>query len=238
MTQEFIKKIKSRGYWRINFQPLVDKEKLEVLSNCKEIVEKNKVELRGWDYPHFPRRTGADTNLIPGENYYEGWVDWWNHKEFWRMYKSGQFLHYLALREDWFEDSEWDQQLSQKIKPMTVLGILGSVVYQVTEIFEFLSRLTSNGLYDEGVRVSVSLNNIKGRGLWIDDPRRMPLFYELETGAEKLTFEKEYTKDQILSTPKELAFEIIMKIFDSFGWENIPVEVIKNDQVNFLAGKI
>ena len=72
-----------RGYWRINFEPLVYEKKLDNLGVCKEVVEKNMVSLRGWNYPHFPHRVGNDAGLEPGSNYYEGWISWFNHREFW-----------------------------------------------------------------------------------------------------------------------------------------------------------
>ena len=37
--------IKSRGYWRINFRPLVIEDKFK-LPQCKDVVEKNSVNFR------------------------------------------------------------------------------------------------------------------------------------------------------------------------------------------------
>lgn len=238
MKKDLINKIKLRGYWRINFQPLTDFQKFKTLAECKDIVEKNSVELRGWDYPHFPRRMDENDGLAPGNDYYEAWVDWWNHKEFWRMYQSGQFIHYLALREDWFEEDEWRNNLTEEIKPGTSLGIIGSTVYQMTEIYEFLSRLVNAGIYDEGVSVSISLNNTRGRELWIEDKMRAPLFNRYKTVAEKIEFVKEYSKDQIITSPKDLGLDAAIYIFERFGWHTPPIETIKKDQENLLNRRI
>ena len=237
MNKDIIDKIKSRGYWRINFQPLVYERKLK-LGDCKDIVEKNDVELRGWNYPHFPRRVGDDTGLEPGENFYGGWVDWFNHIEFWRMYESGQFLHYLALREDWGEAGNWAGIRGTEIKPGTLIGITGSITYQLTEIYEFLSRLTRAGVYDTGVRVSISLNNTKGRKLWIEDPMRAGFLMDYKTGAERIEFTEQYTKEDLLMKPKDLAFDIIIYICDHFGWHKPSVDVIKKDQDALLNMRI
>jgi len=238
MKKDLLEKIKSRGYWRINFQPLVDAQKFISLGECKDIIEKNTIELRGWDYPHFPRRKGKDAGLEPGENFYQGWIDWENHKEFWRMYQSGQFIHYLALREDWFEDNSWGQNLYEKIKPMSSLGIIGSVEYQMTEIFEFLSRLGTANVYNEGVRVSIILYNTENRELWIEDSMRMSFFQPYKTGMPKVGFIKEFAKEQIVTNSRGLAFEVIKYIFDRFGWDNPPIETIKKDQDNLLSRRI
>ena len=97
MTPELLEKIKSRGYWRINLQPLVKAEKLPSIDRCQEIVEQNAVKLRGWEYPAI-LQGAPDVQRTRTQTYFELANDWQNHIEFWRMYRSGQFLHYLALQ--------------------------------------------------------------------------------------------------------------------------------------------
>ena len=238
MTKPVLDKIKSRGYWRINFEPLVYEQKLKTLGECRDIVEKNQVVLRGWNYPHFPRRTGNDTGLEAGDKFYEGWIDWFNHIELWRMYQSGQFLHYFGLREDWAESDGWGIAPNSGIKTGEVLNIIGEVTYEFTEIFEFLSRLTQKGIYNEGVQISITLNNTKGRKLVLMDANRGPLYEEYKTALDKIEFTKKYTKDEVLTNPRELALDAILYIFDRFSWHSPPVEVIKKDQENLLNRKI
>ena len=48
MKKDLIQKIQSKGYWRINFQPLIVTTKLKTLGDCCKIVEDNhggKVEM-------------------------------------------------------------------------------------------------------------------------------------------------------------------------------------------------
>lgn len=235
MKSDLIEKIKSRGYWRINFQPLVAVQKLKNLSDCKNLVEKNSVVLRGWDYPHFPNRSDEKTGLEPGNNYYQGWIDWWSHKEFWRMYQSGQFFHYLGLREDWYEEDGWFGDTAKEIKPGSSLSVVGTI-YQITEIYEFLARLARDGIYEEGVDVNISFNNTLNRKLWLDDLKRAPFSYDRKTGAEKIEIPPhKYKKDKIVNQARDLALEIIIYIFDRFDWPQPPVETIKRDQDNLLS---
>lgn len=238
MKENLIEKIRSRGYWRINFQPLVYQQKLTSLGDCKDVVEKSAVRLRGWDYPHFPQRIGDDSGLEVADGFYEGWIDWENHKEFWRMYQSGQFLHYISLREDWFEEDSFYRQHAIRYEPKTLLNIIGSVVYQMTEIFEFLSRLARAGIYDEGARASISLNNTKNRKLWISDPMRADFMQNYTTTSDKIDFSKEYSKDQVIDSSRDLALEAMIYMFDRFGWHKPPLESLKTDQSNFLTGRI
>lgn len=238
MKKGFIDTIKSRGYWRINFQPLVDSLKLDTLGKTKEIVENNKIRLRGWDYPHVPNRNDDHTGLDIEDTFYRGWTEFDSIKEFWHMYQSGQFLHYSALREDWFSEDGWQSNLAKTIKPMSSLSITGSLTYHLTEVFEFLSRLTQNGIYEEGVLVSIKLCNTKDRELWVSDPMRGPLYGQYKTSADNIEFTKEYSAGDIIGNPSKNALECIIYFCDRFGWHRPPIEVFEKDQEKLLSGKL
>lgn len=236
MKTGLLEKIKGNGYWRVNFQPLVATTKIKTLQECRDLVEKNSVELRGWDYPHFPRKNDENSGTAPAGDFFEGWEDWAIFKEFWRMYKSGQFLYYRGLREDWLAEDDWRPGLANKIKPGTRLAMLSSVIYELTEVFQFLSRLVQAGLYDEGVLVNLSVHNLKDRELWVDDEMRLGFHFPKKTSATELKFELNYTKEQLISDPKGLANDVILQVFDAFGW-NPPKDQIIKDQDKFLSGR-
>ncbi len=171
-----------------------------------------------------------------GESFFEGREDWFNHKELWRMYQSGQFLHFLALRDDWSELSGWGITGNRDVKVGKSLNTIGEVIYEFTEIFEFLSRLAKNGLYDEGVKVSIELHNTKGRVLTTSGNRI--LFGEYISDMETIPYERVCSKEEMITEPKELAFDAILHFFERFNWPNIPTETIKNDQENLLNRNI
>ena len=230
MKKELISTIKSKGYWRINFQPVVATTKLKTLGDCCNIVEKNQVQLRGWNYPHFPRRKDEESNVESGNNYYSGWIEWHDHIEFWRMYQSGQFLHYLALREDRGDRDGWDIVENSNIEPNKFLSIVGTI-YEITEIFEFLSKLVRENLYDEGVKVSISLHNTENRMLKMDDPVRSFFMYgEYKTGIKDISFEQIYSKEDLITKSHDLSMGAILYFFDRFNWHKPPLDVLKKDQ--------
>ncbi len=233
MKENLVEEIKKHGYWRVNFQPLKI-NRIENLQTCRELIEKSRVSLRGWDYPHVQRVSNASGATEACGEYFQSWTDWEDHKEFWRMYKSSQFLYYRAFQEDWLKNNSWMRTM-EDLPPGTLLGFLGTVIYQTTEGFEFLYRLIQNGLYQDGVLVDFSLNNLKGRELWIEDGGRVPFSYPRKTGAENLKFIKTYTKEEVMQNSKLLANSIIREIFDSFEW-NPSVEQILKDQDKLLAG--
>lgn len=232
-TEQIINKIKERGYWRIHFAPLSD-EKLS-LSQCREIVEKNSIQLRGWYYPHVPHRIDDNTAMQSGDKFWQGWINWENHIELWRLFQTGQFIHYLALVEDWTQDlivnNMWDRD-NGPVKSGEILSTLNTI-YLITEIFQFLSRLATDGIYKNGVRISISLNKTDDRKLAILDYRRIPFSEDKKTIASEIGFEKSYTQKQLLEEPVDLAREAILHFFERFDWTP-PAEQIKTDQEKLI----
>lgn len=238
-SEDVINKIKTKGYWRILFEP-VEIENLNPLSKCKELVEKNHIQMRGWDYPHFPIRIGDDSQLETGQNYYQGWIDWDNHIEFWRMYQSGQFVHYLALREDWSQDLRYQSMWRKEdLTPSEgeALGVTGTI-FQITEIYNFLSRLCQDGVYKNGVKVSISLKNTENRTLIIESFNRVGFSTPKKTVAKEIPFEQTHIPEEIIKDPNELALQIIVKLFQIFQWEQPNIEVIKSDQEKLISGRL
>ncbi len=53
--------------------------------------------------------------------------------------KVVSFFTTSLLNEDWAEDNITGIR-PHEIEPMTVIGLIGSIIYQLTEIYEFLSK--------------------------------------------------------------------------------------------------
>ena len=137
VVSETIAKIKSRGFWEVAIRPLkFDKERIKSLSDCKDIIEESKVQFRGWDYPHISHKYG----IVSGTDWVENLTDWSEHIEYWRMYRSAQFYHIFALREDWWENISifWSEQ--HVTTPGYGLEFM-CTIYSITEIYEFASRI-------------------------------------------------------------------------------------------------
>ena len=91
-----------------------------IIGHFKFRAGQNALELRGWEYPAI-LRGAPDVVRERTQQYFELSNDWQNHIEFWRMYKSGQFLHYLALREDWLSADQLASLAEQGLAPGTGL---------------------------------------------------------------------------------------------------------------------
>jgi hypothetical protein len=237
MKAGLLDKIRSRGYWRINFQPRLLLTEKSSLGECFAAVEQNAPKLRGWQYPYVPVKNDDHQGSLPSGEYFEAWIDWWNHIEFWRAYRSHQFLHYLALREDWFAESDWDKDKARTIAPGLALGT-SRAVWQITEVFEFLARMGRYGFYPSGAIVSICLKNTQGRNLWVDDPQRMPFLDQKKTGAEQIEIQREIPALKITNDAIENAQSVLFELFNNFGWHNPSTQNIRSQQDQLLAGKI
>ncbi len=227
--------LKSRGFWRINFQP-VKIDTIPSLESCLKIAAKAKVSLRGWDFPHIPSANFGEGHYIgTGDNFYEAWTNMGAIKEYWRFYKSSQFIYYKAVAEDWFAEDPFYAGNYTHIQPGTSLGILHSVVYYFTEIFEFLSRLASQELYKEGVTINVSLHNTANRGLWVDGQRRASLMYPRITRSNELAFTAELSHFEMKENCAMISHRYILEWLDKFGFNPSP-DSIQIDQMKFISG--
>ncbi len=223
-----IEKIKTRGYWKMQFRPLEYRLRIERLEDCKKIVAKNAVLLRGWDFPHVPRREGEDTGLLPGDGYYEGWTNWGIHKELWRFYQSAQFICYRGLWEDWIDEDIIRPEPLAGQKQLSVLG----TIYQVTEIYEFLVGLARDGIYTEGLSILIALYETEQRELELDGARA-PFMWPRKTAASNIIYEIRHSETDLVESSMELAVDAILHIFQRFEW-TASKELIKKEQEELL----
>ena len=236
-----LKKIKKRGYWRIHFFPAIENSQaINRLPECKEIVRTASVSLRGWDYPHYPTSDQDHQELYLSNDRLESWTNFESKKEVWRFYKTGQFIHYLGLYEDWLEEDHWlpANHPYRKSAPGSLIGIL-DVVYQLTEIFQFLRNLADAEISNKGMFVEISHRNTKNRILDISDPSRGQLMQEYKSRANNVKLERiKLSKDLILEQYLDLALDFIVKFFHQFNWDNPPIEVFAEDQKKLLKRRL
>lgn len=230
-------KIAARGYWTIHLRPSTYDVRLNKLLECREIVRKNTINYRGWYYPHFPK----ELNVVAGSNFYQGTTDWEGHIELWRMYQSGQFIHYWAFREDWTQENS-SIPTEFKLPHMQFLGIL-ETLYLVTEVFEYLSRLTQAGLYEEGVNVYITLEKTRNRQLYesafVSDGHMHfgGLSETYKTISYNIEISLDCVKKDVIEKPAEIARGVILNIFEKFGWDPSE-EVIKDYQKKLFEKRV
>ena len=223
MKEGLLGKIEGVGHWRINVRPASAPAKPYHLMECKEAVEKSSVSIRGWDFPHVSYRNDEHGGYENQSEYIENWTEWSGFNEFWRIYRSSQFLSYISLRED-------TNPLGDGLSYKNTLNVTGTI-YQFTEIFEFCHRMNNIGFYKTGVSVYVSLRNTAGRSLSVGQGR-MPFFPDRSTNAQTIDVETHLNSDELKQRYRDHAISLCVEIFDRFAWKPDPSQ-LKADQEGF-----
>lgn len=230
MTEGILERIKSRGYWFVTIRPLKFEEtRIPSLTECERLVRECIVSLRGWDYPHISRREGVTS----GPDWIQAATDWQMYKELWRIYQSGQFVHFFGCREDWWCDSSLTSEKTRSVKPGTVLEVL-MTLFSATEIYEFASRLAQRELFDEMLQLTIELHGMENRRLTILEPGRT-LFDDYICAVNALSLPKVMSTEEILGKGHDLAMEHTIWILERFNWRSLHIrEILKEDQTKFL----
>ncbi len=230
-------------HWRVIFRPTEYNEQLiPSLGKCYDVIEKNKLSLRGWDYPHLSTR---DTERGQGNNWVASWSDFMSHYEYWRFYQSGQFIHLFGVREATAAD--WRKKLESEIRShlshmpnvdwQKVPGFISIInfIYSVTEIHEFAARLCQAQIYSGTINIIIELKGIKGYVLTAPWERAWHNYYA--ASEDVLKNSNSYESDKLVATSKETAMNTIIWFFERFGWLNPPASMISQDQDKFLKGR-
>lgn len=229
-----IAKIKSKGYWRVVIRPTrFERRRMGTLSKVREIVQDSKVAFRGWDYPHWQN----DSVQNMGE-WVECLTDWSHYIEFWRFYRSAQFIHLFALREDHIDVN---QILPTRFPPRPsrsgYLGFVGAV-YTVTEIFEFAARLGAKGLLDPTVHVSIGLHNVADHQLASLDASRFLRDDYVRVSGSPIVVETQLPIQNLIANTDGAALDTAVEIFENFNWTNPPRDILAEDQRRFRERRL
>ena len=225
-VKERLDKIKSTGYWRVNIRPTkFEQLRIDPRKRCWEIAESCRVYLRGWDYPAV-----HDKERFFEKDYVQSGADFEGMVELWRLYQSGQFIHYFSCMEDYRMHEA--PKMFQPKKADRGLGIL-STVYRVTEIFEFATRLAQKEVLQPGLQISIKLVGMSSRELFYWDRFAFPNICQ----DDEIAVEREFSTGEIIANSRVGALDAILEIFGHFGWEPLQ-QIIAEDQRRFLERRL
>lgn len=215
---ELLKKIKSRGYWRVIIRPTTfDEKHVANISHLYPIVERCSVQFRGWDYPHLDTRKPPciDTDWVGQE------FEWEEFLEIWRLHQSGQFVHIFGMDEDWRDQSKWPQTQhfhpSRPSQSGASLG-MGNALFHFAEIFEFAARLALTEAGDQSMHVEITVNGLQGRVLYNDTGGGFP-FRGPKATLSSLPYAIDVSQAELIADPRWLALEPAAELYRRFGEE-------------------
>ena len=230
-------------HWRVNFRPQeYIEEAIPSLAECFRIIEKNRVRLRGWDYPHLSNR---ENERGQGKNWVASWVDFRGHYEYWRFYQSGQFLHLFAVRES--TEAGWREKLEAEtashlnymrdIDWSKVPGFVSmrNFIFSTTEIVEFAARLCQADVYRGQFHLSIALNEIKGFVLTTDWDRMWDRY--CAAGEDSLGKTWSIDSGALIADSVKQTLDVTVWFFERFGWLNPSMDVLRRDIEDYLRGR-
>lgn len=212
-------RIRLRGHWRVTIRPgSFQRDLIPDRSELFKIVERKSVRLRGWDYPHIDYRNEP----LAGVDWVGQEFEWQDQIELWRLYQSGQFIHFLALCGDWRDHSE--------IRPPEPGWRHGQflyyldTIYTLLEIFEFASRLALSAAGVPIMVVQIDLKGLQGRRL-ISTGSSIALRGDYGTQLPEWTHRWEGSQTKLIAEPRNLAATACSELFATFHL-NVSNEVL------------
>lgn len=233
--EELLERIKRSAHWRVTIRPLTfERLRIPELPDCWRIMECSAVSLRGWDYPHVD-----GSNRANGTDWIESWCEFMSHREYWRFYQSGQFVHLFSLREDAIRNSlevaitKVMTKIPAGDTPTGCLDVI-EALFTLTEIFEFCSRIAQKVELQGSVMVNVELVNIKSRILTALEFSRAWWGYN-PSFEERLSYPNDVPVGRLIADSANLAVDAAIWFFHRFQWNDPNRTMLQNDQMKLLT---
>ena len=121
--------------------------------------------------------------------------------ESWRLYQSGQFVHFWGFGDE---------------SPEGILSVQATVNY-LSCVYEFAAKIAGTEIGSHNLIVETTANNISGRTLATS--RGLLRRGNYTTQAEQLTEVRAVTKDQLNAEAHELALKVAKEWFNRFQWD-------------------
>lgn len=216
-NEELLSEIKSRGYWRIEMHSTEYQDKrLPTRRAMQDLLNNATVSLRGWPHPYF-----RIENITYNGKWLEGQVSArWGNKEYWRLYESGQWIHYLGLSGAWVPLEE----LFKGRSPLPTqhpgyLHVRGDVLFTLTEILRFAVGLAQGGVLDPTAFLSIQLHNTHDYVL-VEDFEQLWFLAHQYVNLSNMPIEQQrsISVGQLSAVADQIALETAIKVFEVFGW--------------------
>jgi len=217
-VSEVTDKIRSKGYWDAVIRPGNFDEERVNYEALEDTLESIVVSLRGWPVPYVDRRTA----FLRGDDWIGQDIDAKrvSHYEAWRFFTSGQFNQIRAVSADWRTGSDWQTGSETRVPHgFTSVIEVWEILFYLTEVFEFATRLSLSPAGDEAMTVSVRLDGLGGRALVVDQPKRIPFDHPYGPPPPSLAFEATLSRQELAAKPREAAVEMARDFFLRFGWK-------------------
>jgi len=235
-NEDLLAEIKSRGYWRVEMHSTEYQDKrLPTRRAMQDLLSSATVSLSGWPYPYFPAEDTAYNS-----KWLEGQVNSGYHKEYWRLYKSGQWVHWLGLSGAWITR----ERLFEGLSPLPpqhpgYLHVRGDVLFTLTEILRFAVGLAQGGILDPNAFLSIQLHNTHDYMLFESFNRFFDYSY-VNQSDRPIEQQQSLPVGELSAVADRMALEMAIEVFSVFGW--VPSEaserMLAEDQKKLIERRL
>lgn len=193
------------------------------------------VSLRGWPYPYYP----AEKIAYNGK-WLEGQISWSYHKEYWRLYESGQWLHYLSLVGAWITREERFKNLTPPPPQHPgYLHVRGDVLFTLTEVLRFAVGLAQGGILDPAAFISIRLKNTYDYMLFESFSRFFPREY-VNPSDRPIEQEWSLPVGELSALADQMALDMAIKIYSVFNWSpaEAAIRTLVEDQKKLVERRL
>ena len=216
-TTPTFKAILSKPRWQIWIRPCeFRKARFRNTEHCRQFMRSSHVRVNSvmYSFPRFQEdRLEIQEEWIAGEAEESGTV---GHIERWNLFRSGQFVHHVALNE-----------IAQMGQRLHVLEILDTVA----AAFTFAARMSREGVLRPRAAITFELFGVAGRELnWPESVAgyedRVPGHCWCQDDSVSIT--KVLSSDQLESRHRDIAIDVTIEILAKFGWPSAPKELLRD----------
>lgn len=214
-NDELMKDIKSLGYWRVEIRSAeYQARRLPTCAGMHDLLSRATVSLRGWPYPYYQAHETAYNG-----KWLEGKKAWENFREYWRLYESGQWIHYARV----YGAGVAREELFRGTTPLPpqhagYVPVRGAILFTLTEILRFAAGLAQGGILAPTAFLSAQMHNAKDYMLFESFDRFFPGERYVNTWDEAITCEQSLPASELSANADRLALDWAIRVFSVFGW--------------------
>ena len=215
---DLTRKIKTAGYIEVSIRPgRFVADRVQPITSLFPIVQRCKVSLRGWDYPHIDRK---QPDPVPNRDFVEQESNSDHHLESWRLYQSGQFLSLRGISYDWRDQSSvWPADKNWRRRDLLIVE---QTLFTLAEIFEFAARLSNTAAGDDPMYVDIIFGGLEGRALAVSDFRRIDSVAGTRAQIQEYPQKFVVPSAELVAEPRSRAIRASQELFRRFGEELRP----------------
>lgn len=225
---EVLDYISERGHWDASVRAIPYSAERVAYARLRSSVEDSAVRLRGWPVPFVDYQQG----FLGGE-YWIGQdipLRGVPHVEAWRMCSSGQFMQRRVIATEMRSSGELSPSLPGAEGSIAVWDIL----YYVSEVIEFASRMATTDAGSDEMQVVCTLHGMRNRQLISGDWNR-ELDDNYLSPSDHITSRRAHSKSELLGNHRGLAIRTAQELLQRFGLD-VPDEVLVEWQTQLLGG--